>query len=141
MCYNTPGHTLGSLSYFITVGGKTIGFTGDLIMKGGTVRDLYSMQWKYLENPGIDSSLVSLSRIGRLKPDLLLPSHGEIMEDPVSDIALLVIRLRHVQNALRFERAGRWNWSGFVQISPHMIQDCGTTTQIITVGSGGCPPV
>jgi glyoxylase-like metal-dependent hydrolase (beta-lactamase superfamily II) len=132
----TPGHTPGSLSYFVTVDGKTIGFTGDLLMKGGTVRDLYSMQWEYLENPGIDSSLVSLSRIGRLKPDLLLPSHGEIMNDPVNDIALLDLRLRHVQNALRFERAGRWNWSGFVQISPHMIQDCGTTTQIILSDQG-----
>jgi len=132
----TPGHTLGSLSYLVTVGGKTIGFTGDLVIKGGTVRDLFSMQWTYLENPGIDSSLTSLSRIGRLKPDLLLPSHGEIMEDPEVDIMLLDLRLRHVQNTLRFERAGRWNWSGFVQISPHMIQDCGTTTQIILSDQG-----
>jgi glyoxylase-like metal-dependent hydrolase (beta-lactamase superfamily II) len=127
----TPGHTGGSVSYFITLAGKTVGFSGDLIVKGGFVHDLFSMQWTYLENPGIDSSLFFLSRINGLAPDLLLPSHGDILDDPQREISVLDARLRRLQNALRFERAGRWNWSGFVQITPHVIQDCGTTTQII----------
>ncbi len=132
----TPGHTRGSITYLVETGGKRIAFTGDLIMQGGHVQDLYSMQWTYLENPGIDSSLVSLKKVSEFRPDLILPSHGEIVCDPGHDIRLLEIRLKQVQNSLTFERAGRWNWSGFVQISPHVVQDCGTTTQIIISEEG-----
>ena len=132
----TPGHTGGSITYLVETGGKRIAFTGDLIMQGGHVQDLYSMQWTYLENPGIDSSLVSLKKVSGFRPDLILPSHGEIVSDPGHDIRLLEIRLKQVQNSLTFERAGRWNWSGFVQISPHVVQDCGTTTQIIISEEG-----
>jgi glyoxylase-like metal-dependent hydrolase (beta-lactamase superfamily II) len=133
---NTPGHTGGSISYFVETGGRRIAFTGDLIVQGGHIRDLYSMQWSYLENPGIDSSLASLKKVSRLSPDLILPSHGEIVSDPAQDIRMLEIRLKQVQLTLAFERAGRWNWSGFVQVSPHVIQDCGTTTQIIKSEDG-----
>lgn len=132
----TPGHTGGSITYLVETGGKRIAFTGDLIMQGGHVQDLYSMQWIYLENPGIDSSLASLKKISGFRPDLILPSHGEIVSDPGHNIRLLEIRLKQVQNSLTFERAGRWNWSGFVQISPHVVQDCGTTTQIIISEKG-----
>ena len=133
---NTPGHTEGSVSYLIEVGGKLICFTGDLLMKGGYVRDLYSMQWNYLENPGIDSSLISLQKIRVFEPDCILPSHGGMIDDPNEDIRLLTIRLKEVQKSLQFERAGRWNWSGFVQVSQHVVQDCGTTSQIIIAPDG-----
>ena len=71
---DTPGHTEGSVSYLVEVEGKLLCFSGDLIMQGGYVRDLYSLQWIYLQNPGIDSSLVSLDKVSQLRPDLMLPS-------------------------------------------------------------------
>lgn len=132
----TPGHTSGSLSFAVEVDGKRLLFTGDLIMKGGYIHDLYGMQWQYLENPGIDSSLKSLVHIGSLQPDLLLPSHGELIRDPVGDMNRLVSRLKQFDTLFTFERTPRWNWSGFVQISPHLIQDCGTTTQILIAKNG-----
>jgi glyoxylase-like metal-dependent hydrolase (beta-lactamase superfamily II) len=132
----TPGHTEGSLSFAVDVDGKRLLFTGDLIMKGGYIHDLYNMQWQYLENPGIDSALHSLAAIEHLQPDLLLPSHGDIITDPETEINVLVNRLKEFNSCFKFERTPRWNWSGFVQISPHLIQDCGTTTQIL-IGVNG----
>jgi glyoxylase-like metal-dependent hydrolase (beta-lactamase superfamily II) len=132
----TPGHTEGSVSYTVEIDGKIICFTGDLILKGGYAHDLYSMQWTYLENPGIDSSLISLDKIRQLGSELLLPSHGDIIDEPETDMRILSIRLQKVQKALSFERAGRWNWSGFVPVSPHVIQDCATTSQIIIAPEG-----
>ncbi|MCK4814247.1 MBL fold metallo-hydrolase, partial [bacterium] len=67
---NTPGHTKGSVSFLVEVDGKKICFCGDLMVSGGRVRDLYSMQWIYLQNPGIDSSLVSLQKIRESDPGL-----------------------------------------------------------------------
>ncbi|MCK4854957.1 MAG: MBL fold metallo-hydrolase, partial [Bacteroidales bacterium] len=56
---DTPGHTKGSVSYLVEVDGRLICFSGDLIMQGGYIQNLYSMQWIYLQNPGIDSSVTS----------------------------------------------------------------------------------
>ncbi len=64
----TPGHTKGSVSYLVEVDGRSICFSGDLIIRGGYVRDVYSMQWIYLQNPGIDSSLSSIDKISSLNP-------------------------------------------------------------------------
>ncbi|VAW19681.1 hypothetical protein MNBD_BACTEROID01-2281 [hydrothermal vent metagenome] len=133
---NTPGHTKGSISYLVEADGKRLCFTGDLIMKGGHIRDLYSMQWVYLQNPGINASIASLQIINELKPDILLPSHNGIIDDPPNEIKLLDNRLKRVKESFTKKRAGRWNWSGFVQVSEHVIQDCGSTSQIIISNSG-----
>ena len=132
----TPGHTEGSISYLIDIEGKQVLFSGDMIMSGGHIRDLYSMQWVYLSNPGIDSSITSLEKIKSFNIDELLPSHGEIIDNPADEISLLQTRLQKVQRSFDKKRAGRWNWSGFVQVSPHVIQDCGSTSQIIISKSG-----
>lgn len=133
---STPGHTKGSTSFFTEMNGQKLCFTGDLIMEGGHVRDLYSMQWIYLQNPGVDSSIVSLDKINKLKPDVLLPSHGAVIKKPQEDINLLDARLKKVQNAFNYQRAGRWNWSQFTQVSDHVIQDGGSTSQIIISDTG-----
>ena len=133
---NTPGHTFGSISFLVETDSKRLCFTGDLIMKGGHIRDLYSMQWIYLRNPGIDSSIISLGKVKDAVPDLLLPSHGGVIDHPSEDIGLLDIRLKKVRDALNIQRAGRWNWSEFVQVSRNVIQDGGSTTQIVISDSG-----
>ncbi len=133
---NTPGHTKGSNSFVAEVKNRKFCFTGDLIMSGGHVRDFYSMQWIYLQNPGVDSSLVSLAKIKNLNADVLLPSHGEVMNNPQEHLDLLLARLEKVREAFGYKRAGRWNWSQFVQVSEHVIQDGGSTSQIILSENG-----
>lgn len=133
---NTPGHTKGSNSFLAEVNNQTFCFTGDLIMSGGHVRDFYSMQWIYLQNPGVDSSLVSLAKIKKMDADVLLPSHGEVMKNPQAHLDLLLARLEKVREAFGYRRAGRWNWSQFVQVSEHVIQDGGSTSQIIISENG-----
>ena len=43
----TPGHTIGSLTYLVDVGGRLHAFTGDLLYAAGRVWSLASMQWTY----------------------------------------------------------------------------------------------
>jgi glyoxylase-like metal-dependent hydrolase (beta-lactamase superfamily II) len=94
------------------------------------------MQWNYLENPGIDSSLTSLQKIGRMKPSVLFPSHGDVILNPAEEIHILSVRLENLQQYLHIDRAVRWNWSDFIRVSAHVVQDCGTTSQFVIAPGG-----
>lgn len=133
---DTPGHTKGSVSYMVEVDGRLMCFSGDLVMDGGYIHNLFCMQWIYLQNPGIDSSVTSIDKITLLDPELLLPSHGPTITEPLEDLQRLRSRILAFQNSFDIQRAGRWNWSGFVQVSEHVIQDCGSTSQLIIAESG-----
>jgi len=71
-----------------------------------------------------------------LNPELLLPSHGPQIKEPLADLQRLRSRILAFQNRFNIQRAGRWNWSGFVQVSEHVIQDCGSTSQLVISASG-----
>jgi glyoxylase-like metal-dependent hydrolase (beta-lactamase superfamily II) len=133
---NTPGHTKGSVTYMVDIDSQKICSSGDLIMSGGHIHDLYSMQWIYLANPGVDSSITSVRKLKSLDIDIFLPSHGEIIFDPLDEMELLTVRLKKFRDSFDSKNAGRWNWSGFVQVSSHVIQDCGSTSQIIISKTG-----
>ena len=133
---DTPGHTEGSVSYLVELDGRVICFSGDLIIRGGYIHNLYSMQWIYLQNSGIDSSIISIDKVSLLDPELILPSHGSAINNPQEDLYKLKSRLVEVQKKLAPKRAARWNWSNFVQVSAHVIQDCGTTSQLIISETG-----
>jgi glyoxylase-like metal-dependent hydrolase (beta-lactamase superfamily II) len=100
---DTPGHTEGSVSYLVEVDGKRVVFSGDAIYDEGRVWDVYTLQkgfskggrsiggyhgfmgdrWRLVE---------SLERIKELKPDLLLPSHGNLMRQPARAVDTLIER-------------------------------------------------
>lgn len=103
---DTPGHTKGSVSYLVEVDGRMICFSGDLIMQGGYVQNLYSMQWIYLQNPGIDSSITSIDKINLLDPELILPSHGPQIKQPLADLQRLRSRILAFMNSSNIQRAG-----------------------------------
>jgi len=99
----TPGHTEGSVSYLVEVDGRRVVFSGDCIYDAGQVWDVYSMQkgfshggrtiggyhgfmgdrWRLVE---------SLGRIKDQGPDLLAPSHGNVMQEPARAIDALAER-------------------------------------------------
>jgi len=100
---STPGHTEGSASYLVEVDGRRVVFSGDCIYGPGQVWDVYSVQkgfsrggrsiggyhgfmgdrWRLVE---------SLGRIKGEKPDLLVPSHGNLMKEPAGAIDALAER-------------------------------------------------
>lgn len=133
---DTPGHTKGSVSYVVEVDGKKVVFGGDLILKDGHARNLYSMQWVYLSNPGVGESLVSLDKIAEVGADMILASHGDVISDVDCDIAALSVRLRRYDECIKPDGMGRWNWSDLVEVYPRVIQDCGSTTRVVLSESG-----
>ena len=117
---HTPGHTAGSISYIVEIGGKRIAFTGDLICGPGRIWEMYSLQKKV---PGMLNEYVgfgwayrdvkaSLDRVLERKPDLLIPSHGVVIRDPVAAVAELKTNLDAVMDNFLTTAAWRVNHPG-----------------------------
>jgi len=106
----TPGHTNGSMSYEVSVDGRRVIFSGDCIYDEGQIWELYGMtkagspfdgkflfggNWAF-EYEGLmwgrKELLESLARIKDAKPEILVPSHGRIMNASAKAIDSLVAR-------------------------------------------------
>ena len=96
----TAGHTTGSISYLLEIEGKKLAFTGDLIHSGGKVITYYDLEYFYNDNGenGIVRSFESFKKLLDNQPDMLLPSHGDQIEDPRSEIKSLVARFERARN-------------------------------------------
>jgi glyoxylase-like metal-dependent hydrolase (beta-lactamase superfamily II) len=88
----TPGHTPGSITVLAALAQKVVAFTGDLISAPGKVWSLAATQWSYNGGEGVAAGVASLLDLKDRQPDMLLPSHGEPIEDISGAIDLLVSR-------------------------------------------------
>ena len=114
---DSKGYTRGAVSYLVHLDGMEIAFVGDLIYGDGQIMDIYSLQdhIKELNVRGyhgyaarIADLIKSLEEIAELKPDILIPARGPIIEDPAEAIAKLVKRLRQLYNNYLSVNAYRW---------------------------------
>src|SRR5215216_920717 len=104
----TPGHTPGSISLLVEMKARRILFSGDLIVSPGKVVSLSATQWTYNGAEGVAASIASLLDVQDRHIDLLLPSHGDPIDNPQPAIALLVERFwellqRRKQNPRLFQ--------------------------------------
>jgi glyoxylase-like metal-dependent hydrolase (beta-lactamase superfamily II) len=103
----TRGHTTGSISYLLEYDNKILAFTGDLIHSGGKVINYYDLEYAYTGDGGeigINFTLKSFEELLKHDPDILLTSHGDIIEDPKKDIEFLKKKFERVRSAFRLER-------------------------------------
>lgn len=119
----TPGHTIGSITLMAELSGKRVAFTGDLIAGPGQVWSLAATQWTYNGAEGAPASIASLLDLKERRPDILLPSHGEIMTQPAEAIDLLVDRLWQLLQ-LRGENRNLFNLreNPYEPITPHLLR-------------------
>jgi glyoxylase-like metal-dependent hydrolase (beta-lactamase superfamily II) len=121
----TPGHTLGSVSYLVDVGGRRLAFTGDLIHSPGKVWSLAATQWSYSALEGVHATVLSLYELAEHRPDLVLPSHGEPIAEPAPAFELLERRLRAFADSRRdtpWNARGQWDHP-FEELSPHLLRN------------------
>src|SRR5918912_1220042 len=89
----TPGHTVGSVTYLAEVDGRRLAFCGDLVYGDGKVWSLAATQWTYTGVEGQAATVLSCGLLAAREPDVLLPGHGEPIEDPPAALALVKERL------------------------------------------------
>jgi glyoxylase-like metal-dependent hydrolase (beta-lactamase superfamily II) len=93
----TPGHTDGSVTYLVVINGKRVAFTGDLIYGPGQIWEIYSLQKRFPRmradywgfGGAVSEVKASLDRVLDAKPDLLIPSHGVVVDDPAAAVTKL----------------------------------------------------
>ncbi len=116
---DTPGFTRGAMSYVLDLQGIRIAFTGDLILAGARILDLYSLQdsIEETETRGYHGYaaraadlIESLRRLAELEPDLMVPARGPVIRDPDVQIALLIEKLQRLFRTYFRTDALRWYW-------------------------------
>ena len=98
---DTPGATMGAVSYLVKVDDETFCFSGDALYAPGQVWDLYSLQKGYEFSIGDYHGflgnrrllLPTLKKLGSCGATVLVPSHGEVMGNPAQATALTIKRL------------------------------------------------
>jgi glyoxylase-like metal-dependent hydrolase (beta-lactamase superfamily II) len=88
----TPGHTTGSISLLVESNRRRILFSGDLIYAPSKVVSLSATQWTYNGAEGVAASIASLLDLQDRQIDLLLPSHGDPIDELGAAIAPLIER-------------------------------------------------
>ncbi len=117
------GCTEGAVSYIIRIDDIDVAFVGDLIYGDGKILDIYSLQdeipeldmWGYHGFAARIADIIkSLERIKELKPDVIIPVRGPVINNPEPAINKLISRLRLVYknylsiNAFRWYRSSGW---------------------------------
>ena len=90
------GHTLGAVALIAGIDGHRIAFTGDLLTAGGHVYQLHTLEYSFGDHAGVLYTLQSLQALRAQAPELILPSHGPVIEEVMEEIELLEGRLRDV---------------------------------------------
>jgi glyoxylase-like metal-dependent hydrolase (beta-lactamase superfamily II) len=121
----TPGHTIGSVSYLVTVGGRLCAFTGDLVYGDGQLWSLAATQWTYSGIEGQASTLESAYVLAQLEPEVLLPSHGPAIDDAQRSLETLQGRLIQLIDLRLGSPSGMRERlaSPFEEISPHLLRN------------------
>jgi glyoxylase-like metal-dependent hydrolase (beta-lactamase superfamily II) len=115
----TPGPTPGAVSYEIDHEGRRVIATGALILDGGRLPDLYSLQdaipetktrgyHGYATRAGL--LIESLRKVRARKPDALVPIHGPVIHNPAQAIDSLIARLQELLDSHFSTDALRWYW-------------------------------
>ncbi|MBD0329710.1 MAG: MBL fold metallo-hydrolase [Thermoleophilia bacterium] len=121
----TPGHTVGSVTYLVELDGRRLAFTGDLVYGHGKVWSLAATQWTYTGVEGQAATILACGDLREHAPDVLLPSHGDPIEDPRAAISLVRRRL-HDLLAMRTDRSwdlDDWLRRPWVPVTPHLLRN------------------
>ncbi len=122
------------LIYLVHIDGKKAAFTGDLIHSPGKIWSFADLQWQYISLVGQEAAVKSMDAVRKATPDLLLPSHGVVMNKPNAALSEAIENLQEVIDLLTMNKyAGKHPLSNGT-IFPHIFH--GKTSFVIVSDSG-----
>lgn len=98
ICLDTRGNSPGSMTYLLPVGGRTLAFSGDVMLDGAKMHTWFDTEWDYGFAAGVKALRQSVERLRAQKPALLLPSHGKVIRAPQAQLS------RYAEKLARLER-------------------------------------
>lgn len=121
----TPGHTVGSVSFFCDIDARRLAFTGDLITEPGKVWSLAATQWTYNGIEGVGATWHSALVVREQRTAMLLPSHGAPMHEPDKALDALTANLTRLVAHRGFGMVDLEDWREhpYEAITPHLLQN------------------
>jgi glyoxylase-like metal-dependent hydrolase (beta-lactamase superfamily II) len=76
-----PGHSRDHFAYLVQkkAGGKRLLFCGDALAEEGKLWSPYTTDWDHWTDAGLRPAAETLRQLAKLKPNVLLPAHGEVI--------------------------------------------------------------
>lgn len=93
VCLDTRGNSPGSMTYLLKHGGRTLAFSGDVMLDGAKMHTWFDTEWDYGFAAGIASLRQSVARLGAQQPAWLLPSHGKAVPSPQAQLGRYAAKL------------------------------------------------
>jgi glyoxylase-like metal-dependent hydrolase (beta-lactamase superfamily II) len=103
----TPGHSRDHVAFAARRGekGPLLLFCGDALAAPGKLWSPYTTDWDHWTDAGLKPAGQSLRRLARLKPDVLLPAHGAVIDkDAVPALEQTAAAVEEVGFLKSFER-------------------------------------
>lgn len=119
----TPGVTCGASSYVTTLNGKRLAFPGELICGPGRLSRMAPLQYNYNDLTGAVNVFLSLGRLAKAGPGLILPSLGGPIDRPEPAISRLRENLKDIK-LLHPDASIGWDpdEDDVQEISPHLFR-------------------
>ncbi len=120
----TPGHSSGAITIIAELSGGKLAFTGDLIYEQGKVWSMAATQWTYNGLGGVAATVASLLDLKEQGLDLMLPSHGNVIDDPEESSDLLIERFwQLLQYRKKNPRIFKLREEPYEEITGHLLRN------------------
>jgi glyoxylase-like metal-dependent hydrolase (beta-lactamase superfamily II) len=96
-CMGTPGNSPGSMTFLLETNGRTLAFSGDVMLDGAHMHTWFDSEWDYGFGKGLETLIGSVNQLITKAPDIMLPSHGPLITDPKRQLAEYARKLRELQ--------------------------------------------
>lgn len=97
-CVETPGNSPGAMTYILDAGGRRVAFSGDVVCDGPRMHTWFDTEWDYGFGKGLETLIESVDRLAEQSPDVLLPSHGPVISNPLEQLSEYGQKLRKLQS-------------------------------------------
>ena len=127
-----PGHTFGQSGYLFELDGTRYLACGDLMSAPGKIHEYHRVQWAYMSYQGHVNLLESLQTVRDLRPDVILPGHGDpfaFTEAAIDDLAAPLAELFELFHG----RPYRPYQATFRQLSEHVYEITNSTAKTYIV--------
>jgi glyoxylase-like metal-dependent hydrolase (beta-lactamase superfamily II) len=104
---DTPGHARDHAAFVAQKGkeGRRFVFCGGTLSAPGKMATPYTLDWDHWTDAGMKPAAASLHKLAALKPDVLLPAHGDVIgRDPVRALEQTAAAVEEVAFLKSFER-------------------------------------
>jgi glyoxylase-like metal-dependent hydrolase (beta-lactamase superfamily II) len=97
VCLDTRGNSPGGMTYLLKRNGRTVAFSGDVMLDDAKMHTWFDTEWDYGFAAGLIALRSSVERLRAEQPDLLLPSHGKAIRNPDKQLGQYAEKLNHLQ--------------------------------------------